>query len=172
MRQLPSLRLVESTNSAEGSALRSLLDQSVIYEKAGGVMPMGLVLFGFYGAGLLVASGLLAFILPSPHAIGHGGFFLLLRGEAAGLDSVMRTIALPGVLCGLALIGLDVFLSYVRTSNAWRSAIIGQTLIGAASGALAIIFIASVILNLVIWLLIIAAFVFAIGAMLAGLASG
>lgn len=156
----------------EGSALRDFLDQTVVYEKAGGVMPRGLVMFGFYGSVAIVVAGLLSLTLPDPYSIQSGGFFLVFSGQASSLDGLMSALAGPEILLGLALIGLDVYLTLVPTTETWRWAIVGQTGLGGLGGSLGVIFLVLFIFNLAIWIVVISGCIALCIGMLAALASG
>jgi hypothetical protein len=155
-----------------GSALRDFLGHSVIYEKAGGVMPRELVVYGFYGSVAIIVTGLVALMLPSAAAISNGGFFLLLKSTASGLDSFLQGEAIPAIVCGAALVALDVYLTLVPTSEAWRMVIVGQTALGGIGGTIGVLFLALVALNLAIWIVIIGAIIGACLMMLGALASG
>lgn len=152
-----SSRDLVGVGSSDGSALGEFLSHATIYEKAGGIMPRGLIVYGFYGAAALVVVGLLALVLPDPTSISRGGFFLLFKGLAAGLDDVMQALAWPAILTGLALIGLDVYLSVTPTSESWRMAIVGETAAGGVGGSLAVLFLVLFIFNLAIWVAIVGA---------------
>jgi hypothetical protein len=93
---MSSREIVPLGRADDGSALQSLLDRSVIYERTGSVIPWGLLRFGFCGAGVIVLTGLLALILPGSLEIRHGGFFLLFGGQAAALADFLRGLV---VLC-------------------------------------------------------------------------
>ena len=156
----------------EGDALASLLKRAVRYEKAGGVIPLSLMQFGLLGSIVVIMTGLLALVLPGPASISHGGFFLVFGGIAASLDSVLGALAVPAILSGIALLGLDIYLMKVRTSEHSRHVVVAQAAAGAASGAIGSLFLALLLLNLVIWIVIMAAMALILGAVLAGWANG
>ncbi len=133
-----------------GSALESLLSRSVIHEKAGAVIPRDLLRFGLYGSIVCIATGLLALLFPTADSIRHGDFFLILATPAADLQSVMHAAAIPLIVCGVALLALDPYLMQGRRSEHWRSAVVAQ----AATGAVGTVFLALVIINLVLWIVI------------------
>lgn len=155
-----------------GSALSDFLGHTTIYEKAGAVVPRDLVQFGLLGSVVVMVTGLVALVLPSPGSISHGGFFLVLGSTEAGLDSFMHALAVPAMLCGALLLGLDVYLMRVPTSEHWRWAVVGQAAAGGVGGGLGVIFLALVILNLAIWIALIACGLAVLGVMLAAFADG
>ena len=152
---MASTDLVPSSGDASGSALKDFLSHSTIYEKAGAVMPRDLVQFGLYGSGVVILTGLVALVLPKPWSISHGGFFLVLGGPETHLDALMHHLAVPAIVCGLLLLGLDVFLMLVPTGEHWRWAVVGQAAAGGVGGLLGVIFLALLILNLAIWIALI-----------------
>jgi hypothetical protein len=153
------------------SALKSLLERSVIYEKAGAVIPHDLLQFGLFGSGLIVAAGLLALILPSAYSIQHGGFFLLLGSTTASLDSFMGSLAAPAFIVGGGLLVLDACLMLVRTSQSWRAAIVLQAALGGSGGLVCAAFLALVAFNLALWILIVTAALMVIGMILGAMGS-
>jgi hypothetical protein len=164
--------LLPTPPSSRRSALKDLLASSTVYEKAGAVIPKDLLQFGLFGSALVIATGCLALILPSPASISQGDFFLVLGSTAAGLDSVLHDLAIPAIVSGALLLGLDIYLMHVPTSEQWRWAVIGQATVGGAGGGLGVVFLALVILNIALWIAIFACILTGIGALLAGLASG
>jgi hypothetical protein len=137
-----------------GYALESLLSRSVIHEKAGAVIPRDLLRFGLYGSIVCIATGLLALLFPTADSIRHGDFFLILATPAADLQSVMHAAAIPLIVCGVALLALDPYLMQGRRSEHWRSAVVAQAATGAVGGAVGTVFLALVIINLVLWIVI------------------
>jgi hypothetical protein len=164
--------LVPSSDAGGGSALKDFLSHTTIYEKAGAVLPRDLVQFGLLGSGAVILGGLVALLLPDPNSIRMGGFFLVLGPMEAGLAGFMHALAVPAIVCGLLLLGLDVYLTRVPTNEHWRWAVVGQAAAGGVGGGLGVLFLALALLNLAIWIAIICACV-ALGLMLIGvLASG
>lgn len=154
---MASSEVVPITGDGRGaSALSDFLRHTTVYERAGAALPRDLIQFGFLGSIVVIATGLLALAFPSPQAIEHGGFFLVLGGMAAGLASFLHALAVPAILCGLALLGLDVYLMRVPSSEQWRGAVVAQAAAGGIGGALATIFLALLLLKLAIWIAIIA----------------
>ncbi|HYJ00355.1 MAG TPA: hypothetical protein VEX36_11865 [Thermoleophilaceae bacterium] len=154
------------------SALSDFLTHTRVYERAGGVIPRDLLQFGFLGSVVVIGTGLVALILPSPNSIQDGGFFLVWAGQAASLVSFLHALAVPAILGGLALLGLDLYLMRVPTSERWRSAVVVQAAAGGAGGILSTLFLALLVFNLAIWIAIIACGVAVLIAVLAGLAGG
>lgn len=144
---LPSTAL-----DAPPDALGTLLSRVVDYEKAGAVISEDLLKFGLAASALVIATGLLALALPSPDAIRHGHFFLLLGGAAADLKSLIDALALPAIGCGVALIVLDLVLMGVRTTARWRTAVVAQAVVGGVAGTLCTLLLALIALNLAIWI--------------------
>jgi hypothetical protein len=167
-----STELVPDPSEGGGSALADFLRHSVIYEKAGAVIPCDLLSFGLLGSLVVIGTGLLALIFPSPHAVAQGQFFLLLASEAAGLDAFMKHLAVVAICSGAALLVLDLFLMHVRTSAHWRWAVVGQAAMGGLGGALCTLFLVLAVLNLALWIAIIACGVAALIALLVGALSG
>jgi hypothetical protein len=167
-----SSELVPSPPDHSGSALSDFLRHSVVHEKAGSIIPLDLLSFGLLGSGVVILTGLLALAFPSPHAVAQGQFFLLLASEAAGLDSLMKHLAIAAICSGFLLLGIDLILMQVRTSEHWRLAVVGQAAVGGVGGMLCTLLLAIAILNFVLWIVIIvcciALFLFVIGAMLSG----
>lgn len=140
--------------STEASALKSLLERAVPYEKAGWIMPRPVVALGMIGSGVMIGSGLLAIIFPSPQSVSHGAFFLLFASEAAGLESFMRIVALPAIVAGLGLLALNFYLMKARTGAPGRYVVAGQAVAGSVGGVISGLFLALVVLNLVIWIVL------------------
>jgi hypothetical protein len=155
-----------------GSALKSLLNRAIPYEKAGAVIPHDLMQFGLFGSSIVIVAGLMALMLPSSAAIEHSSFYLLLGGLTANLDSLMGRAASAALICGGALLVLDAGLMLIRTSEPWRYAVIAQAAVGGVGGAFCTFFILLVVLNLVIWAAIFALVLVALGTIFAGMAGG
>lgn len=164
--------LVPGSSASGGSALKDLLAHSVVYEKAGAVIPRDLLQFGLFGSIVVIVTGLLALVLPDPASISRGEFFLVLGSTAASLDSLMHGLAIPAIVCGVLLLGLDIYLMQVPTSEQWRWAVVGQAAAGGAGGVLCVVFLALVVLNIALWIAICACILAGCCALLAGLASG
>jgi hypothetical protein len=145
----------------EDSALKSLLRKATGYEKAGAVIPGGLMQFGLLGSTLIIATGLLALILPGATSIRRSGFYLVLGGPTASLGSIMGHVAILALICGGSLLVIDAGLMQVRTSEYWRYVVVAQAVAGGIGGAFCTIFLALVILNLAIWIAL-----FALGLMI------
>jgi hypothetical protein len=155
-----------------GSALSEFLRRTTIYEDAGAVMPRDLVSFGLLGSLVVIATGVLALILPSPEAIRDGGFFLVLGDQAAGLVELLRGLAVPAIVCGIALLLLDVHLMTTPTGEQWRSAVVAQAAAGGVGGALGTLFLALLIFNLAIWIALVCLALAVLGVALAALGGG
>src|SRR5690349_9538251 len=125
-------------------AFGEFLRHAIPYEKAGRVLPRDLLQFGVYGSVAVIAAGLLALIFPSPTSIRHAHFFLVLRSQEADLQSLLRALAVPAIVCGVALLVLDAFLMYGRRAGCWPYAVVGQAGLGGVGGALGTIFLALV----------------------------
>lgn len=168
--------------SEEESALESLLRRAVPYEGLGAVMPRDLVQFGLYGSGIVILAGLIALALPDPssirhaHGLFHAHFFLILGPVEAGLVGFMQALAVPAIVCGVLLLGLDVYFTQVPTTEQWRWAVVGQAAAGGVGAGAGVIFLALLILNVVVWILIIAmiaaACLMALAAVLGALGGG
>jgi len=115
--------------SEGGSALGDFLSRSVVYEKAGAVIPRDLLQFGLYGSIVVIATGILALIIPSAESIRQGDFYLVLGGTAADIGALLHALAIPSIVCGLALLGLDLYLMEGRRSEYWRGAVVAWFLI-------------------------------------------
>lgn len=156
----------------DGSALKSLLTRSVVYEQVGAVIPHNLLQFGLFGSGLIVVTGLLALILPGAHSIQHGGFFLLLGSTTASLDSFLGSLAAPALILAGSLLVLDAGLMCVRASQCRRLAVVLQAGLGGAGGLICAAFLALVAFNLALWILIFAATLMILGFILGAIAGG
>jgi hypothetical protein len=165
----PPQDLAQAARTQDESALKSLLGRAALHDRA--VIPHDLLQFGLLGSLIVIATGLVALILPSAAAIRHDHFFLLFGGATAGLDTLMGSLAAPAIVCGFALLALDLYLMRTPTGERWRTAVVAQAAAGGASAVVFTLFLALVLLNLVIWILIVAAVIAAIGALLAGAAS-
>jgi hypothetical protein len=152
------------------SALKSLLRKAIDQEKAGAVIPQEVMQFGLLGSAMVIATGLLALILPSAESIRNGDFFWILGSVAAGLDSVMGTVATEALIGVGGLLLLDVCLMRVRTSWRWRSVVVAQVMAGGLAGAFGTIFLALVVLNIAIWIVIYALTFIVIGGIIVSLA--
>ncbi len=148
---------------SEGSALQDFLGRSVIYERAGAAIPRDLLRFGLYSAAVIVGTGILALVLPSPTHVRHGGFFLLFASQAAGLTSVIQSLAVPLIVLGGTLALLDAFLAQGRRASGWRSVIVAQAAVGGAGGFMSGAVAALVLISLLLWVLIAVAAVALIG---------
>jgi hypothetical protein len=171
---MPSTDLLPVSSSAapcDASALKSLLRRSIEHEEAGGVISGDVMEFGFVASGIVIAGGLLTFILPSAASIRHGDFFWVLGSPAASLDALMGFAAAPAIICGGALLVLDACLMRVRTSWRWRYVVVAQAVAGCIAGVFCTLFLALVILNAVIWIVIYALIFVIIGAIIVSLVS-
>ncbi len=153
----------------EESALKSLLRRAAVHDKA--VIPTDLVQFGLYGSVIVIATALLALALPSEQSISHSGFYLVFGGALGGLASFVRALAGPALLFGFALLGVDIYLMKVPTRAHSRATIVTQAAAGGVSATICAIFLALIVVNLVIWLLIVAACVMALAAVVGAMGS-
>jgi hypothetical protein len=144
-----------SPDGGEGSALSDFLSRTTIYEHAGAVIPRDLLQSGFFGSIVVILTGLLALVFPGADSIRDGGFFLVLGGQVADLASIMRAAAVPAIVCGLALLGLDLYLMRTPSSDYGRTAVVAQAAAGGVGGMVSTVFLALVILNLAIWVALI-----------------
>lgn len=165
---MPSTNLAHQ--AADSSALESLLRRSVIYEKAGAAIPRDLLRFGLHGSTICIATGLLALLFPSAASIRHGDFFLILGTPAADIQSVMHSAAIPLIASGVALLLLDLYLMRGHRSEHWRSAVVAQAAAGGIGGLVGTVFLALVIINLVLWIVVAAACLAMLVGILASLA--
>jgi hypothetical protein len=108
--------------------------------------------FRLYGSIVCIATGLLALLFPTADSIRHGDFFLILATPAADLQSVMHAAAILLIVCGVALLALDPYLMQGRRSEHWRSGVVAQAATGAVGGAVGTVFLALMIINLVLWI--------------------
>ena len=154
----------------DDSALKSLLRRAAVHNKA--VIPADLVQFGLLGSGIVILTALLALAMPSEHSISHSSFYLLFGGVLGSLAAFAHALAVPALLFGVALLALDIYLMKVPTQGHTRSAIVAQATAGGVSATLCALFLALIVINLVIWILIAAACIAALFMMLAALASG
>ena len=67
---------------------------------------------------------------------------------------------------------LDAYLMLVRTSARWRSVVVVQAAVGGTGGAICAIFLALMILNLAIWVAIVALALVLLGMMFGAMAGG
>jgi hypothetical protein len=164
----------ESFESRHGEedALGSLLGRITVHERAGAVVPTDLLQFGFYASAITIATGVLALLWSDPESVRHGGFYLVLGGASATMTSLMKALAVPAICAGVLLLGVDLFLMKVRTSARWRAVIVGQAALGGAVGLIGTFFLALVLLNLVLWILIVMLALAVIGVFFAALAGG
>jgi hypothetical protein len=144
---MSSADLLAASRPPEESALSDFLRHTTVYERAGAVIPRDLLRFGFVGSLVVIGTGLMALLFPSPQSIKQGDFFLLFGSQAAGLASFLHALAIPAIVCGLGLLALDLYLMRVPTSEHWRLAVVAQAAAGAASGALCTLFLALLGLN-------------------------
>lgn len=158
--------------TGDDNALRSLLNRAVPYEKAGAVIPFDLIRFGLLGSIVVICTGLLALIMPSAESVRDGGFYLVLGGLAAEVTSLMKALAVPGILFGTCLLGLDIYLMKVRTSERSRSVVAAQAAMGGASGTVCTVFLALFVLNLAIWIAFVMLGLLLLAAFLSLLAGG
>ena len=150
-----------SPGDSSGSALRDFLSHAVIYGNRA-LMPRDLVQFGLMGSGLAILASVIALALPDPasieHAHGpmfHAHFFLILGSVAGGLVGLLQALAVPAIVCGVMLLGLDIYFMRVPTTEEWRWAIVGQAAAGGLGAGIGILFFALLILNVVVWLVIV-----------------
>jgi hypothetical protein len=136
------------------NALRLLLNRAISYENAGAVIPLDLLRFGFLGSIIVIATGIIALILPGADAVRHSDFFLVLGGLAANVTTLMKALALPAILFGTCLLGVDIYLMKVRTPESSRFIVIAQAAMGGAGGAICTTFLALLVLNFFIWIVI------------------
>jgi hypothetical protein len=138
----------------DGSALQDLLSHVVPYELAGGPIPRRLLLFGVLGSVLLLATGLLALILPAPGVIRSSQFFWFEAPAAATVVGWMQAIALPAVAVGGAMLVVDSYLANGNRSEHWRPVVGAQSVVGNLSGVLSAVFLAFVLFIIVIYIVL------------------
>jgi hypothetical protein len=155
-RSLPSLAVQPSRvpdEAADDSALADFLRHAVPYEFAGPI-PASLLLFGVIGSALLLTTGLLALVLPSPSAIQASAFFWFEAHAAATVVSWMQAIALPAVGVGGAMLLVDVYLANGRRNQHWRPVVGVQSVVGNLSGVLSAVFLAFVVFIIVVYIVL------------------
>lgn len=142
--------------SAEGdSALEAFLSRTVIHELAGAAIPRDLMRFGLYGSIVVIATGVLGLVFPGANSIRRGSFFLILGTPAADMQTIVHVVAIPLIACGTALLLLDLYLMQGRRSEHWRPVVVAQAAAGGIGGVVSTIFLALVIINLVLWIVIV-----------------
>lgn len=163
--------LVQQVPAPEDDALQSLLRRIGDYGKTA-VIPYDLLQFGLYGSVVVIVTGLFALILPGAASIRHSHFYLVLGSETASVVSLMRALAIPAIISGGCLLLLDACLMQVHTSARWRSMVVIQAAAGGVGGVICTIFLALVILNLAIWIVIMALMLMLVGVILGAIAGG
>lgn len=139
----------------DDDALRSFLRNNAdSYEGAGAPIHPALWQFGFYGSLVIIAAGVLALVLPAPSWIEHGGFFLLFGNLAAELTSIITALAVPAIVLGILLLGVNLWLRDRRTSEAWRSAVVLQFAMAGGGATLYVGVAVLFVLNLALWIAI------------------
>lgn len=125
----------------------------------------GLWRMGLGGSLLVMASSAGGLSLPSPTAIHHGSFFIVLHDFSANAAEVIQRYAMPTLIFGGACLLVNLSLAPWRThALAGAAAILGAAT-GAASAIVCIAVLAVLLVNLVIWaamVLVMVAIVFAI----------
>jgi hypothetical protein len=148
------------------------VERATDYGKAGAIIPSDLLQVGFFGNITIIVTALLALILPSAASISHSGFYLVLGSTTAHVASFMREMAAPALITGGTLLILDAYLTVARTAALWRSVIVVQAIVGAVGGLICAAFLGLVVLNLAIWIIIVALVVMVIGVFFAAMAGG
>jgi hypothetical protein len=143
--------------SGEGdSALEAFLSRTVIHELAGAAIPRDLLRFGLYGSIVVIATGVLGLVFPDADSIRRGSFFLIFSAPAADMRTIMHVVAIPLIACGVALLLLDLYMMQGRRSEHWRSVVVAQATAGGIGGVVSAVFLALVIINLVLWIVLVA----------------
>lgn len=111
---------------------------------------------GVYGAGAVIASGILALIFPSSESILRGSFTQILRVQAADLEAAMTPYAVPAIVGGIALLAIDLVLWLARDWVPARKVVVATTVAQAVLGGVAVIapviFGGLLLINLVVWI--------------------
>lgn len=139
----------------DDSPFAQFLNNTVSYEKTGAVIPMELLRFGLFGSLIVIATGLVALMIPSAGEIQGSDFFLVLEDQVADISTIMHTAAFPAIGFGVALLLVDLYLMRVPTSEHSRVLVVGQAAAGGIGGMVCAIFLALALLNLVLWIIII-----------------
>jgi hypothetical protein len=142
------------------SALSDFLKHTKIYDVTKAVMPKDLVQFGLYGSGVLMATALIALLLPDPSSIRstqvsfiiHAHLFFVGRALEATIVGLLQALAIPAIVASVVLLALDIYLMQVPTSQEWRYAVVGQAVAGGLNGVLGVIFLALLLFNLAMWI--------------------
>ena len=159
-----------SSSGESRSALSDFLSHVETHSK--GIIPRDLIQFGLYGSAVMILTSLIALCFPSPHSISHGEFFLLFGRIAAGLAGFLHALAIPGLIAGILLVGVDVYLAQVPTTEHSRWVVIGQAAAGGFGGTIGVLFLALFLFNLALWIVIMAAIIGGCLMLLGALASG
>ncbi len=123
----------------------------------------GSPLYSALGGGLLVVAGLLAMLLPGSDSIRSSHFWRVARSIGAELAGIGSGAALPLIVTGVLLLAGGLLLTYrLRTGSSatvWfsQAGMVGLGLVALMWGAIAVLW----LLNLVVLLLIIVAYVVA-----------
>lgn len=156
----------------DDNALRSMLSRVTSHEGAGAAIPFDLLRFGLVGSIVVVATGLLALILPGADSVRHSDFYLVLGGLAADITLLVKALAIPAIIAGVSLLVLDIYLMQARTSARSRPIIVAQAAMGGTGGVICTALLALLVLNLVIWITLIMLCLVLVGIIVAGIASG
>jgi hypothetical protein len=159
-------------SSTDRSALDSLLEKAIPHETIGATVSFDLLQFGLYGSVVVIVTSLVALAMPGAESIRHSSFYLLFGGAVADLVTFLRALAIPGIVFGGMLLILDAVLLTVRTPSWSRSLITLQAAAGGFSGVVATAFLALLLLNLVIWIVLIVLFATVCFAFIAAALSG
>ncbi len=166
---MATLPVRRDQGSDDDSALKSLLARAAVHNKA--VIPTDLVQFGLYGSAIVIVTALLALAMPSADSISHSSLYLVLGSTVGDVVSFARELAVPSLIFGFALLGVDLYLMNVPTRAHSRATIVTQAAAGGVSATLCAVFLALLVINLVIWAFIVAACLMALGAVIGAMGS-
>ena len=134
-------------------------------------IPRTILLFGLAGSVLVLATGLLALVLPSADAIRSSGFFWFLTEPVTTLVSWMHFMALAFVGIGLVALAIDAYAASGPRTAFWRYAVEVESYVGAAGGVISVLFLTAVVFILVVYVVLAIVAIVAVGFLLVGLAS-
>lgn len=134
-------------------------------------IPTPILVFGLVGSVLVLATGLLALVLPSADAIRTSGFFWFLAEPVATLVSWMHVMALPFVGLGMVALAIDAYAASGPRTAFWRHAVEVESYVGAAGGIFSALFLTAVVFILIVYVVLAILAIVACGFLLVGLAS-
>ena len=128
---------------------------------------------GVFGAGAVIASGILAWIFPSSASILEGSFTRVLRVQAADVEAAMTPYAVPVLVTGIALLAIDLVLWFARARGPRREVVravmVAQAVLGCVAVIAAVVLGGLLLINLLVWIAEVALVVVVIGLIIVGL---